>query len=78
MAIPVQLNFFTFGTARHIKGEYSMLIHTPEKNIAIAEVFRNEAGEIFLRWKKPSSKVYEEIPLSRFLDLVYKAAGEPA
>lgn len=55
-----------------------MLIHTPDKNIAIAEVFRNEAGEIFLRWKKPSSKVYEEIPLSRFLDLVYKAAGEPA
>lgn len=55
-----------------------MLIHTPDKNIAVAEVYRNEAGDIFLRWKKPSAKVYEEISLSKFLDLVYQAAGEPA
>lgn len=55
-----------------------MLVHTPDKNIAVAEVFRDEGGDISLRWKKPGANVYESMSLAQFLDLIYKAAGTPA
>ena len=55
-----------------------MLVHTPDKNVTVAEVFRDEGGVISLRWKKPGANVYESMSLAQFLDLIYKAAGTPA
>lgn len=55
-----------------------MLVHTPDKNITVAEVFRDEDGVISLCWKKPGANVYESMSLAQFLDLIYQAAGTPA
>ena len=55
-----------------------MLVHTPDKNITVAEVFRDEDGGVYLRWKKPGANVYESMSLAKFLDLVYQAAGTTA
>ena len=60
------------------KGGQTKLVHTPDKNITVAEVFRDEGGVISLRWKKPGANVYESMSLAQFLDLIYKAAGTPA
>ena len=48
----------------------SIMVHTPEQNISVAEVFAVE-GVVYLRFKKPKEKAYEVITLDNFLSLVY-------
>lgn len=48
----------------------AMMVHTPERNISIAEVFAVD-GVVYLRFKKPKDKTYEVITLDNFLSLVY-------
>ena len=47
------------------------MIYTPEAHIAITEVFA-ENGVVFLKFKKPKTKVYEVMTLDTFLSLVYQ------
>lgn len=53
-----------------------MFVTTPTHRIKVAEVYRDSTGTIMLRIKQ--NKSYEEISLAHFLDLVFRAAGEPA
>ncbi len=48
----------------------AMMVHTPERNISVAEVYVVD-GVVYLRFKKPKDKTYEVITLDNFLSLVY-------
>lgn len=48
----------------------SIMIHTPQNHISIAEVYAMD-GVVYLRFKKPKEKSYEVITLDSFLSIVY-------
>lgn len=47
------------------------MLHTPEANIAIAEVFA-ERGVVYLKFKKARTQVYEIVTLDCFLAQIYQ------
>lgn len=48
----------------------SLMIHTPQNHISVAEVFATN-GVVYLRFKKPKEKAYEVMTLDNFLAMVY-------